>query len=269
MPDENQLSQEEIEQLLRQASGKGSAETGPSAQADSSGPVSGAPAAFSSSESSSSPTASDPRAILDPKEIEALISGAGASKSATPKAASPSAPAEDADKVLSQEEIERLLAQAGRTPPPAKSPVPDRESKPELQPLEEEIAPADVEYLLHQAQQALASIDSPADTTPPGVTAFRLEEFSGAPPSTEAATLDLIRDVELDLRIELGRTHMYLEDVLRLRRGSVVPLDKLAGDPVDIYVNDRLIARGEVLVLNDNFCVRVAELLAGSGPENK
>ena len=57
---------------------------------------------------------------------------------------------------------------------------------------------------------------------------------------------------------------MYLEDVLRLRKGSVVPLDKLAGDPVDVYVNGRLIARGEVLVLNDNFCVRVAELITGA-----
>ena len=78
--------------------------------------------------------------------------------------------------------------------------------------------------------------------------------------------MDLVRDVELDLRIELGRTHMYLEDVLKLRRGSVVPLDKMAGDPVDMFVNGRLIARGEVLVLNDNFCVRVAELVAGSAP---
>ena len=99
---------------------------------------------------------------------------------------------------------------------------------------------------------------------PQGIHAFRFEELSGAPASTETATLDLIRDVELDLKIELGRTQMYLEDVLKLRRGSVVPLDKLAGDPVDIYVNGRLIARGEVLVMNDNFCVRVAELIAGA-----
>jgi flagellar motor switch protein FliN/FliY len=91
---------------------------------------------------------------------------------------------------------------------------------------------------------------------------FKLEEFAGAPPSQENATLELLRDVELDLKIELGRTNMYLEDVLRLRKGAVVPLDKLAGDPVDIYVNGRLIARGEVLVLNDNFCVRVAELIS-------
>ena len=99
---------------------------------------------------------------------------------------------------------------------------------------------------------------------PSGVSSYRLDEFSPAAPSTETATLDLIRDVELDLKIELGRTHMYLEDVLKLRKGSVVPLDKLAGDPVDIYVNGRLIARGEVLVLNDNFCVRVAELIVGA-----
>ncbi len=74
--------------------------------------------------------------------------------------------------------------------------------------------------------------------------------------------LDVPRDVDLDLRIELGRAELQMEEVMRLKQGSVVPLDKLAGDPVDIVVNDRLIARGEVLVLNDNFCVRVAEILA-------
>ena len=92
---------------------------------------------------------------------------------------------------------------------------------------------------------------------------YQLREFAGAPPSEEIATLELIRDVELDVKIELGRANMRLDDVLRLHKGSVVTLDKLAGDPVDIYVNGRLIARGEVLVLNDSFCVRVAELVVG------
>ena len=92
---------------------------------------------------------------------------------------------------------------------------------------------------------------------------FEFQDFAGAPPSTEKATIDLLRDIELSLKIELGRTQMELEDVLKLRRGSVVALDKLAGDPVDVYVNGRLVARGEVLVLNDNFCVRVAELISG------
>ena len=122
-------------------------------------------------------------------------------------------------------------------------------------------APEDIELLLHQAERALASIDNPGQPGPPAARPFKLEEFAGAAASQENATLDLLRDVELDLKIELGRTNMYLEDVLRLK-GAVVPLDKLAGDPVNIYVNGRLIARGEVLVLNDNFCVRVAELIS-------
>lgn len=121
----------------------------------------------------------------------------------------------------------------------------------------------DVNYLLAQAEQALASVANPNDASLPGLARFELKDLTGAAPSGEKATLELLKDVDLDLRIELGRTHMYLEDVLKLKRGSVVTLDKLAGDPVDVFVNGRLVARGEVLVLNDNFCVRVTELLTG------
>lgn len=74
--------------------------------------------------------------------------------------------------------------------------------------------------------------------------------------------IEMLSDVDLHVTIELGRTQMLVEDVLRLGEGSVVELDKLAGDPVDIYVNQRLVARGEVLVLNDNFCIRVSEIVA-------
>jgi flagellar motor switch protein FliN/FliY len=118
---------------------------------------------------------------------------------------------------------------------------------------------ADAEKLLQEAESALQQAEQSLQGPPPA--AFRLEELIGEGGPPEKSSMDLIRDVDLDLKIELGRTNMSLEDVLRLRRGSVVTLDKLAGDPVDIYVNGRLIARGEVLVLNDNFCVRVAELL--------
>ncbi|OYW22899.1 MAG: flagellar motor switch protein FliN [Planctomycetales bacterium 12-60-4] len=93
---------------------------------------------------------------------------------------------------------------------------------------------------------------------------FEYEDF-GRPSDREAAPefpIAALQDVELDLRIELGRTELLIEEVLQLREGTVVPLDKLAGDPVDILVNGRLIARGEVLVLNDNFCVRVAEIVS-------
>lgn len=73
--------------------------------------------------------------------------------------------------------------------------------------------------------------------------------------------IDMLSDVNLDVKIELGRTRMFVEDVLRLGEGSVVELDKLAGDPVDVFVNERLVARGEVLVLNENFCVRIHEIV--------
>jgi len=121
----------------------------------------------------------------------------------------------------------------------------------------------DVDFLLAQAEQAIASVAQPVETGVPGLAPFELKDLAGAPASGEKATLELLKDVDLDLRIELGRTHMYLEDVLKLKRGSVVTLEKLAGDPVDVFVNGRMVARGEVLVLNDNFCVRVTELLTG------
>ena len=82
----------------------------------------------------------------------------------------------------------------------------------------------------------------------------------GEPPPPKA--IDLLSDVNLNVKIKLGRTRMLVEDVLRLGEGSVVELDKLAGDPVDVYVNERHVARGEVLVLNDNFCVRINEILS-------
>ncbi|HEX6963165.1 MAG TPA: flagellar motor switch protein FliN [Lacipirellula sp.] len=164
-----------------------------------------------------------------------------------------------------QDEIEQLLKQAqasggspvgapsfGAAPAKSKSAAGDAG-----------VSPDDIELLLRKAEQALASIDEPAEALPGGVQEFKFQDFAGASPTTEAATLELMRDVQLDLTIELGRTHMHLEDVLKLKQGAVVPLDKLAGDPADIYVNGRLIARGEVLVLNDNFCVRVAELIVG------
>ncbi|NJL30721.1 MAG: flagellar motor switch protein FliN [Phycisphaerales bacterium] len=81
-------------------------------------------------------------------------------------------------------------------------------------------------------------------------------------PSDAVNSIELLHDVELHVTVELGRTQMLVEDVLRLSEGSVVELDKLAGDPVDVYVNGRLIARGEVLVLNDSFCIRISEIVA-------
>jgi flagellar motor switch protein FliN/FliY len=121
------------------------------------------------------------------------------------------------------------------------------------------------------AEEALASASAAADALRAQVesgAAANLElpsfDAPGARGAARPGTLELLDDVSLDVRIELGRTQMYVEDVLRLGPDSVVELDKPAGEPVDIYVNDRHVARGEVLVLDDNFCIRVSEII-GSG----
>lgn len=180
------------------------------------------------------------------------------------------APAPAAYGPVGQDEIDSLLAGGGFQTPgsgasmqaPSSTTATATRNAPGRDQTRSTAAGDDIHYLLDQAEAAIASVNNP-NPLPPGLSPFPLTDLASSPATPEKATLDLLRDVELDLKIELGRTHMYLEEVLKLKRGSVVTLDKLAGDPVDVYVNGRLIARGEVLVLNDNFCVRVAELVTG------
>ena len=96
-----------------------------------------------------------------------------------------------------------------------------------------------------------------------------LPDFSGMLSDAAANSIDLLNDVELNVKIELGRAEMTVEEILRMSEGAVVELDKLAGDPVDILVNEQLVARGEVLVVNDNFCVRVNEIISGISEQVK
>ncbi len=199
--------------------------------------------------------------VMSQAELDALMAQAGtvAAPAAAPK------PAATAGNSLSQEELDALIAQAGDNAPTAPRPKmaqPAAAAPPE-DPLAAEMAAA---IAAEAAAQAAPAAEAPGPAVigevrvpvPPGDPELfepaSLERPAAAP---AAATLDLLEDVHLEVKIELGRAQMYIEDVLRLGAGSVVELDKLAGDPVDIYVNDRLIARGEVLVLNDNFCVRI------------
>jgi flagellar motor switch protein FliN/FliY len=111
------------------------------------------------------------------------------------------------------------------------------------------------------ANTGTPATDPAASSTDAGPGNFALPSFSKALGNISPAAIELLKDVDLNVKIELGRTKMLIEDVLKLGEGSVVELDKLAGDPVDVFVNDQLVARGEVLVLNDNFCVRVNEIV--------
>lgn len=156
------------------------------------------------------------------------------------------------------------MAEENPTPPAAPTPQPaSAEAVAGVAPVS-----AQAERALNDAQAAVSSLANEAGIRGPGLVGnaadaqpVDLPAFTAGPGNGAPASIDLLSDVSLQVKIELGRTRMLVEDVLRLADGAVVELDKLAGDPVDIYVNERHVARGEVLVLNDNFCVRINEIL--------
>ena len=80
-------------------------------------------------------------------------------------------------------------------------------------------------------------------------------------PSARTSSIDLIRDVPLKVTVELGRASLTVREILALGAGSVVELDRLAGEPVDVLVNDRMIARGEVVIVDESFGVRITDLV--------
>jgi flagellar motor switch protein FliN len=89
---------------------------------------------------------------------------------------------------------------------------------------------------------------------------------SGTAGISGSTAINMLMDVNLLFTVELGRTQMSVKHVLELQKGSVVELDRVAGEAVDIYVNEHLMARGEVVVVDDKFGVRITELIA---PETK
>ena len=119
--------------------------------------------------------------------------------------------------------------------------------------------------LLTEAEQALASVAlPPADTVPCrpcgaiGGKTFTVARCRRTPPVPTNR-----RNTTVTLRIELGRAQLRPDELVELRKGSVVPLDKMAGDAVDIYADERLAARGEVVEVDGNFGIRVVELVDG------
>ena len=76
--------------------------------------------------------------------------------------------------------------------------------------------------------------------------------------------IDMLLEVELDVTIELGRKRMTIQEVLQLGKGSIIELSKLAGEPVDIFVNQKKLAQGEVVVVDENFAIRITNLIEKS-----
>ncbi len=97
--------------------------------------------------------------------------------------------------------------------------------------------------------------------TPPNVQSLQFPNFAQSMDGGEPGNISLIMDVFMDMTVELGRTKKTVKDILGLGEGTIIELDKLAGEPVDIFVNHKLIAKGEVVVIDENFGVRVTEIL--------
>ena len=207
--------------------------------------------------------------LVDQAGIDALLDGAGAGAQTPPSAAPGEQSGSDteASQAVSQDDVDALLQAAGDVGTPradARVPVAqDTIDPPEPDGSADSTVPSldgvTVDDRSVSSLEATArSSSTPGDTRPLDLPDLE----NSAPPGVDPKRVTMLNDVDLRVKIQLGQTRMLVEDVLKLGEGSVVELDKLAGDPVDVFVNDRLIARGEVLVLNDNFCVRVSEVLS-------
>jgi flagellar motor switch protein FliN len=120
--------------------------------------------------------------------------------------------------------------------------------------------------LAEQEPEAAPGGGALAAATPDGNASHLFPALSGAAPGTGAGRqdIDMILDIPVQLTVELGRTRIPIKHILQLAQGSVVELDALAGEPMDVLVNGCLIAQGEVVVVNDKFGIRLTDIVTPS-----
>lgn len=163
-----------------------------------------------------------------------------------------------ADNELSQEDVDSLLGNTDETPPAegdAEQPVADAEGA------AESAEPTGAEASQPEAADAGAAVATaekvPVDTQP-----VEFAQLVGHGDSGGTRKIDFLLDVPVTVTVELGRTSMVIRDALSLGGGSVVELNKLAGEPVDVLINSKLVARAEVVVVNENFGVKVIDIVS-------
>jgi flagellar motor switch protein FliN/FliY len=120
---------------------------------------------------------------------------------------------------------------------------------------------ADDDWGAALAEQAQADT-SPVQTKQASASVF--QEFAGSIKGNTQNDIDFILDIPVQLTVELGRTKIAIKNLLQLAQGSVVELDGLAGEPMDVLVNGCLIAQGEVVVVNDKFGIRLTDIITPS-----
>lgn len=144
---------------------------------------------------------------------------------------------------LSQEEIDALLKGQSADERPLEKPLAA------VQPLK-------------KSQSDAGSVPGPSKGKAPSIHPVVFDELSGeSPVEVPVAGMEVLLDVPLAISVELGRARCFVRDLISLSAGSVVELDKAAGDTVDILVNGKLFARGEVVVIDENFGVRIQEIV--------
>jgi flagellar motor switch protein FliN/FliY len=102
----------------------------------------------------------------------------------------------------------------------------------------------------------------PPANTPDEVAAPNFTEFAPGRSEHGEVALSMLLDLSLPVSIELGRTKMTVQEILRLGRGSVVQLERLAGEPIDVWVGDRRFAEGEVVVIDEHFGIRITRVIS-------
>ncbi len=137
--------------------------------------------------------------------------------------------------------------------------MPDNESQKETS-LNEDII-SQSEHV--EQEQKTETFSEPVTVQPVKFSSFESESQTAA---EENANLDILMDIELELTVELGRCHLPIKKVLELTKGSIIELDKIAGESVDLYANGKHIANGEVVVIGDNFGLRIIGITA---PEDR
>ncbi|MHC4253843.1 MAG: flagellar motor switch protein FliN [Planctomycetota bacterium] len=122
---------------------------------------------------------------------------------------------------------------------------------------EKELSQEEIDALLSRAAERArkATEGAPAESLRPPTAA-------PDPADVHPQAFEELLDIPLEVRVRLGETEMTLEEIVALGEGVAIPLDRAPGDPVDVLVNDRLFARGEVAVVEDRFTVRITEVLA-------
>jgi flagellar motor switch protein FliN/FliY len=104
-----------------------------------------------------------------------------------------------------------------------------------------------------------AARPQPQNPAPPGA---QFQELKPAAAPGTSRDMDFLLDIPLEVTVELGRTRMFIKDLLQLGQGSVLELEKIAGEPMEVLINNKLVARGEVVVVNEKFGIRLTDIIS-------